>query len=720
MPTPQPDPTAQPPNFGVGDTYSWVKVRGLESFREMYARATYVTNLKDLTVSMSATDVRIGGVEIVDNDSGLRCDVTSFEYEDGSYNALRVVTQDLEPIYDGVSLGDIEGNMVGVNASTSSLFVDVTNLNSLTAITQNEFDQTQTLLNTLTSLAYNEVTLLNALTARELTINFDTSAININTDEIENLIRNSNTLLNSISGLEQIQVTHLNTLTANSVYGTNSNTPEFSYVVNFNSLSSVIQSGTIISLLNALTAREYDININAGDINLNTDEIEGQLRQTATFLNVLTANSVYGTSSAIPLHITGNTTIINETTGTGVNVSFADSPNLDAFGRLRVSEPRTLLDAKHLYDKLPLVFNETLSGTATSTFSANDSMVVMSTRQRNDIVIRQTKHHFNYQPGKSIQAFFTGKMHPEEGIIKRAGLFQSLSSIPYHPSDGMYLEVTTTEPSFNIVKDGQVTSIPRSQWNVDRLDGTGHSRCTVDFTAAQIFIIDYEWLGLGRVRFGFMQAGKVYYAHYVEHKNSLDRPYITSPNQPVRYEIRQIGNTSGTMHHICSTVMIEGGEEDVGKPIAVVNNKVTEIDTNYHALVAIKLKESAHDSSVVLKAVEVLNANSSNPGMYDVIVNPSSVTPPFIWSDISNTAIQHAINITAPVIVSGGYSLFKGFAPTGVGGTSTAGGQTVLGEITKLGINIDNTPDVIVLAGKAFADNQKVDLIGIMKLLERS
>ena len=111
-PTPQPDPTAQPPNFGVGDTYSWVKVRGLESFRDMYARATYVTNLKDLTVSMSATDLRIGGVEIVDNDSGLRCDVTSFDYEDGSYNALRVVTQDLEPIYDGVSLGDTEGNMV--------------------------------------------------------------------------------------------------------------------------------------------------------------------------------------------------------------------------------------------------------------------------------------------------------------------------------------------------------------------------------------------------------------------------------------------------------------------------------------------------------------------------------------------------------------------------------------------------------------------------------
>lgn len=827
--TPKPDPTTQPPNFGVGDTYSWVKVRGFENYRDMYARATYCTNLGDLTVSMSATDLRIGGVEIVDNDSGLRCDVTSFDYEDGSYNALRVVTQDLEPIYDGVSLGDTDGNMVGVNTNTSSLFVDVTNLDALTAITQNEFDQTQnylntlnvsvtafnnktetllarltsinqnefdqtqnslntvntsvntlntttrtslnaltaitqsefdqtqTFLNTLTSLTQSGVTLLNVLTSRELTINLDTSAININTDEIEALIRTSNTFLNSVTGLEQKidnsinnlvnvtisgnnlvsiltgydfattslqrnQNTLLNTLTSNSVYGTSSNIPQYSSIVNFNSLSSVVQSNTIISLLNALTAREYDININAGDINLNTDEIEGQLYRTTSLLDTLTANSVYGTISALPLHVTGNvsTTIVNQTTGTGVTVSFADTSNLDAFGRLRVAEPKTLLDAKHLYDKLPLVFNELLSGTATSTFSANDSMVVMSTIAKNDIVIRQTKHHFNYQPGKSIQAFFTGKLHPETGVIKRAGLFQSLSSIPYEPSDGMYLEVTETGPSVNIVKNGQILSIPRSQWNVDRLDGTGTSGIIIDFNVAQIFVVDYEWLSLGRVRFGFIQSGKTYYAHYVNHINDLDRPYITSPNQPVRYEIRQNGNTPGTMHHICSTVMIEGGEEDVGKPIALIDSKVVSINTSYHALVAIKLKDNAHDSSVVLKAVEVLNANSSNPGMYDVIVNPSTVTPPFTWADVDNTAIQQATNVTSPVIVSGGYSLFKGFAPTGVGGTSTAQGLAILGEITKLGVNINGTSDVIVLAGKAFADNQRVDLIGIMKLLERS
>ena len=42
-------------------------------------------------------------------------------------------------------------------------------------------------------------TLLNAITAKETTISIDTSAINLNTDEIEDLIKKTNTLLNSVT-----------------------------------------------------------------------------------------------------------------------------------------------------------------------------------------------------------------------------------------------------------------------------------------------------------------------------------------------------------------------------------------------------------------------------------------------------------------------------------------------------------------------------------------
>lgn len=404
----------------------------------------------------------------------------------------------------------------------------------------------------------------------------------------------------------------------------------------------------------------------------------------------------------------------------GFPITYADTPFVDAFGRLRVSEPKTLVDAKHLYDKLPLLFYEKISGTATSTFSANDSMVVMATDAQNSFVIRQSRYHFNYQPGKSLQAYFTGKLHPQVGIVKRMGLYQSLSSSPTTPTDGIYLEVTENGPTLNVVKaqgTPHTMSFPQSAWNVDKLDGTGISGVTIALSAAQIFVVDYEWLSLGRVRFGFMQSGKVHYAHYVNHINDLDRPYITSPNQPIRYEIIQTGASPGVMHHICSTVMIEGGEENVGKPVALSDGKVTDIEaTRAKALLAVRLKPQAHDSTVVLKAVEAINLGSS-PGRFEVILNPTYVSTPFTWTDTESAAVQFS---TGGAFVSGGYVLYRGFLPSGVGGSATGAVLPLIGEITRLGINIDDTPDIVVVAGRSFADNAKTEMAGIMNLLERS
>jgi hypothetical protein len=412
--------------------------------------------------------------------------------------------------------------------------------------------------------------------------------------------------------------------------------------------------------------------------------------------------------------------VVPELSALRVNVTnLNDSANLDAFGRLRVSEPKTLVDAKHLYDKLPLLFVEKLSGTATTTFSANDSMVVMATEATGDFAIRQSRYHFNYQPGKSLQAFFTGKLHPQVGITKRMGLYQSLSASPSTPSDGIYLEVTENGPCFHITKTEGTPhsmSFPQSAWNVDKLDGTGPSGLTVAMSAAQIFVIDYEWLSLGRVRFGFMQSGKTYYAHYVNHVNDLDRPYITSPNQPIRYEIIQTGATPGSMHHICSTVMVEGGEDVLGKPISVSNAEVTSIGTTAKTLVAVRLKKAAHDSSVIVKGVEALNTGG-NAGKYQILLNPTIVSGSFTWTDLPNTAIQYS---TGGAEVSGGYILFQSFVGTGQGGASTSNSLPVPGEISKIGINVDDVSDIIVLVGAAFASNATTDMVGIMNLLERS
>ena len=90
-------------------------------------------------------------------------------------------------------------------------------------------------------------------------------------------------------------------------------------------------------------------------------------------------------------------------------IAYSDSPNLDAFGRLRTAAVTNLVDIKHVYDKNPLQVNEVTAGTATSIFNQEYARVRMSTSANNDLVIRQGKTHPIYQPGKSqlFQASFS-------------------------------------------------------------------------------------------------------------------------------------------------------------------------------------------------------------------------------------------------------------------------------------------------------------------------
>ena len=114
-----------PPTYNVGmaETFSWVPIEN-DANRPLFARAGYITNLSDLVITLSAADVTIGAVEIKDGNSGLRADVEAIS---GGFNALRVLTQDLESASDNVAIGDLSGNIVGVNAALSALNVFVSN-----------------------------------------------------------------------------------------------------------------------------------------------------------------------------------------------------------------------------------------------------------------------------------------------------------------------------------------------------------------------------------------------------------------------------------------------------------------------------------------------------------------------------------------------------------------------------------------------------------------
>jgi hypothetical protein len=432
--------------------------------------------------------------------------------------------------------------------------------------------------------------------------------------------------------------------------------------------------------------------------------------------------TVTSATSSLNVNVTNQISITNQPSA--VFVTYADNFQTDAFGRLRVSQPSTLFDSKQLYGKAPQFYNEVINGTASITFSAFDSCTHLKTFASGDYAINQTRVRFNYAPGKSLCYMFTGLFNPEPNVIKRIGCFQSLSAAPYEPSDGMFLEVTENGPVFRSIKTQgsyHTQYIPQSAWNVDKMDGTGPSGYTLNLSAVNLFVIDYEWLGVGRVRYGFYQNGRLYYCHHDDHaENNLQGPYISYPNQPVRYEIRQTGAGSGTLKQICATVLSEGGEDDVGTLItaAVSGTGVTVTSTagQWSPILAVRSAPGAANQTNTIRNIELLN-NTSRNLVYQLVLN-STITPALSWQNVDSNTVQQALGGTGFTVANVGHVMATNYvAPAGKGGFN----QTDINRaLARLGTAIDGTPDTLVIIGR-FLDNtgSTSDVYAAMNLLIR-
>ena len=90
----------------------------------------------------------------------------------------------------------------------------------------------------------------------------------------------------------------------------------------------------------------------------------------------------------------------------------------------------------------------------------------------------------------------------------------------------------------NRVKASKVVDlrIPQSQWNVDRLDGTGPSGYKINPILMQMLMIQYTWYGAGFAEFGLRgPRGEMIMAHRQPNNNVNYQAYFRTGNLPARY-----------------------------------------------------------------------------------------------------------------------------------------------------------------------------------------
>jgi len=342
-------------------------------------------------------------------------------------------------------------------------------------------------------------------------------------------------------------------------------------------------------------------------------------------------------------------------------VSYKNSPNIDAFGRLRVSTPFTLFDSSHRFDDNGLWSTATaVSGSAT--FDANEGLVNLGvTAASGSEVVRETTKVFAYQPGKSLLVLSTFVMNAAKtGLRQRVGY--------YGAANGYYLEQNNSTVSFverSSVSGALVdTPVAQANWNVDPLNGSGPSGITLDLTKAQILFMDLEWLGVGTVRIGFVIDGNFYVCHKFNHANLITATYITTASLPLRYEITNTAATasSSRLKQICSTVLSEGGyqlnglQQAVGIP--VTTPRTLAVAGTFYPIVSLRLKTSPNrlDAIVICTAISVMATSS---GHYNWQVIASGTTSAGTWvSAGADASVEYNISGTS---FTGGRILASGF-----------------------------------------------------------
>lgn len=238
---------------------------------------------------------------------------------------------------------------------------------------------------------------------------------------------------------------------------------------------------------------------------------------------------------------------------------------LDAFGLSRTSTPRLLGTYTFRYGtNADEWYDETVGGGSTITHLPNEASVALDADTgASDLARRTTNVSHIYHPSYSQKLSMTvvcgdsGKANNQRSW----GLYDANDGV-FFRLNGTTLEVVIRSSTSGSAVD---TAVAQSNWNGDKADGTGLatnlSGMNIDVTNLNIYWIDFQWLGGGRVRFGVITPdGSRITLHSFENANSQAVPWCKNPSLPIRVESTNTGVSASPsrLKMTCAAVASEG------------------------------------------------------------------------------------------------------------------------------------------------------------------
>ena len=289
-----------------------------------------------------------------------------------------------------------------------------------------------------------------------------------------------------------------------------------------------------------------------------------------------------------------------------------------------------------------------------------------------------TKKRFRYQTGRVIRSSVCLQMSLADlpACEKLWGIGDTL--------DGFFFQIKAdgSGDNFRIVHrrssgDGLAKEIivPGSQFNGDKLDGTGSSNASIDFTKNCMYLVEWGWYGASSARFyAFVideavdlpitvkntPRGRWVLMHELLIPDSLDAPSLGTPALPFTIEISNSGYLVEPQYIIKYglSLQIDGGESEKADMYAADLSEGRDIGpvlggseaAHYFPLFALRAKDFAPG--------RILNTLQGLPKSMDALSNYRTELAVFrdpVFGDFSQE-VGH-VNGTLPTNTVGGYGI---------------------------------------------------------------
>ena len=284
--------------------------------------------------------------------------------------------------------------------------------------------------------------------------------------------------------------------------------------------------------------------------------------------------------------ITSNSVPVQLSTLGENQVTFAHNDfTLDSFERVRVSEPTVAFEYTFgaiLPATVTTIWETGTTGTASTDVLTTNLYGMNIGMPTNTVSGRwyQSINHIRYQPGVSTVMRFTFAFGAgsllSANMRDRLGMFtDTTAAMTGAAGDGLFLE--NDAGSVYVVRRymtqgvGSEERVLQTAWNLNRMAGAGdvadasRNVVTLDWTKAQHLVIEYQWLGVGTVRFGFETGTNgIVWVHEMHGVNANLEAWCRTGSLPVRFESYNYGVAAAhNTTFINVVVQQEGNQNDL-------------------------------------------------------------------------------------------------------------------------------------------------------------